>query len=204
MKGKGKKTDHAAAPKGTARPRPRTRKAASDQAGAKATEAQAARRVEELLRIRLDGAELWDVREYVREKVAAKDPVWGSRLLSDSQIYRYLQRVDELIAESCKVGRKRLFRRHLAQRRALYARALQTGELRTALAVLRDEATLEGLYPPQKIAPTNPQGDAPYEPGTLTDAERAAALDRLYASLGPGTGSAAAGQPAGAAGSLLG
>ena len=36
------------------------------------------------------------------------------------------------------------------QRRALYARALKTSDVRTALLVLRDEAALEGLYPSVK------------------------------------------------------
>src|SRR5437899_1584257 len=99
----------------------------------RATETQARQRVEELLRIRLDGAELWDIREYVREKVEANDPVWGDVALSDSQLYRYLERVDELIAESCRAGRKTMLRRHLAQRRAIYARAVNAGDYRTAL-----------------------------------------------------------------------
>lgn len=110
------------------------------------------------MRIRLDGAEIWDVREYVREKVAAKDPVWGKRMLSDSQLYRYLQGVDELIAESCKGERPKLFDRHLAQRRALYGRAVNTGDLRTALSVLRDEAELLQLYPPRKTELTGKDG----------------------------------------------
>jgi hypothetical protein len=113
----------------------------------KATAAQIAARVEELLRIRLDGAELWDIREYVREKVAAKDPVWGDKLPSDSQLYRYLEKVDEQIADSCRDSRRKLIRRHLAQRRNLYAKAVSQGDLRTALAVARDEAELQALYP---------------------------------------------------------
>jgi hypothetical protein len=112
----------------------------------KATEAQVRQRVEELLRIRLDGAELWDICEYVREKVEANDPVWGDTPLSKSQIYRYLEKVDEQIAESCKGARKKLFRIHLAQRRNLYARAVNAADYRTALAILRDEADLLCLY----------------------------------------------------------
>jgi hypothetical protein len=48
-------------------------------------------------------------------------------------------------------SRKKLLRRHLAQRRTLYARAVNNGELRTALAVARDEAELLGLYPARQI-----------------------------------------------------
>ncbi len=111
-----------------------------------ATDAQVNGRVEEVLRIRLDGAELWDIREYVREKVEKKDPVWGEHMLSDSQLYRYIRRANAMIAESCKPSRKRVVQRHLAQRRALFGRCINSGDYRTALAVLRDEAELLLLY----------------------------------------------------------
>ena len=44
--------------------------------------------------------------------------------------------------------------------RDLYARAVTTGEIRTALACLQDEADLLGLYPPKKVAPTDPTGNS--------------------------------------------
>ena len=116
----------------------------------KPTKAQVRQRIEEVLRIRLDGAELWDVREYVREKEQEDGSPWklagGAKPLSDSQLYRYLARADKLVAESCRASRKKLLRRHLAQRRNLYAKALSQGDIRAALAVLRDEAELLRLY----------------------------------------------------------
>jgi hypothetical protein len=166
----------------------------------RATKAQVGARVEEILRIKLDGAEIWDLREYVKEKVEAKDPLWGDSPLSDMTLYRYARLADELIAESCRGGRKRLLRRHLAQRRNLFAKAVSAGDYRTALAVAKDEAELQGLYPPKKVAPTTPDGDAEYGAG-LTDAERAAALRALYARMGrrggatPPNGEAHAGGP---------
>jgi hypothetical protein len=51
------------------------------------------------------------------------------------------------LAEAINRDQRQLLGRHLMQRRALYARALKTSDVRTALNVLRDEATLEGLYP---------------------------------------------------------
>ena len=39
---------------------------------------------------------------------------------------------------------------------------MKANDLRTALQVLRDEANLEGLYPPTKFAPTTPDGKHPY------------------------------------------
>jgi hypothetical protein len=62
-------------------------------------------------------------------------------------IYRYQQRADRLIHESREPSRKRIFRRHLAQRKRLYSRAITTGDLRTALAVLDSEAKLCALFP---------------------------------------------------------
>jgi hypothetical protein len=121
---------------------------------AKPTKAQVEARVSEILRIRLDGAEIWDVREYVREKEQEDGSPWklpeGAKPLSDSQLWRYIARADKLIAESCRASRKKLLRRHLAQRRNLYARAVNAGDYRAALAAARDEAELLGLYPARR------------------------------------------------------
>src|SRR5262245_10990160 len=112
------------------------------------------RRVEDLLRIRLDGAEWWDVREFVREKEGEEGSAWqlgpGATPLSDSQIRRLLAKADGAVEASHMRSRRKLLRRHLAQRRNLYAKAVLAGDLRTALACLRDEAELRGLYPPKK------------------------------------------------------
>lgn len=117
----------------------------------KAGKARITQRVEEILRIRLDGAEFWDIRQYVREKEAAGEEPWdlpdGGKPISDSQLWRYMRRADLLVRESCAVARKQLLRDHLAKRRALYARAVNAGDFRTALAVLRDLAEMQRLYP---------------------------------------------------------
>jgi hypothetical protein len=131
---------------------------------AKATTALVARRIEEVLRIRLDGAEFWDVREYAREKEAEAGSAWellpGGKPLSDGQLWRYVSRADKLIAESCLARGKKMLRRHLGQRRNLYAKAISQGDVRTALAVLSDEAKLLGLYPPAKMEHTGAKGEA--------------------------------------------
>jgi hypothetical protein len=117
----------------------------------RATEAQIAARTEEVLRIRLDGAEFWDLREYAREKEKEEGSAWflaeGEPPMSDGQLRRYAQWADDLIAESCREEREATVRRHLAQRRNLYARAVNKGDERTALSVLCDEAKLLDLYP---------------------------------------------------------
>jgi len=58
--------------------------------------------------------------------------------------------------------------------------------LELALHALADLRKVWGVDEPKKIAPTTPDGKLPYAP--LTDAERRAALARLYASVGAGSG----------------
>ena len=128
----------------------------------KPTKAQVQLRTEEILRIRLDGAEFWDVREYVREKEQEEGSVWqlpeGGKPLSDPTLWRYIGLADELVKASCLSSRKKLLRRHLAQRRNLFAKAVSAGDYRTALAVAKDEAELQGLYPPTKVSADEPEG----------------------------------------------
>ncbi len=118
---------------------------------ARADKALVARRVNDLLRIRLDGAERWDVCDYVRQKEAEEGSAWhvgkDGTPLSDSQIWRYLQRADQEIERSFERSRKRLIRRHVAQLRHLYARAATNGELSVARAILRDLAEIQRLMP---------------------------------------------------------
>lgn len=154
-------------------------------------EASAARirlRVEELLRIRLDGAEFWDCQEYVREQTSSKDEavtkVWGKTMLSQATIYRYLEQVDALIEESCKEKRRQLFRKHLAKRRNLHAKAVLAGDYRTALAVLKDEAEMLRFYGPKKLEMTGKHG-APLYP---TLEEMVAALAKGDQGGGPADG----------------
>jgi hypothetical protein len=128
----------------------------------KATAATIRARVDDILRILLDGAEPWDVRQYVAEKEAAGEPPWtvpeGGKPLSERQLRRYCARADKLLGESCRTNRKKLIRRHMAQRRSLYARAVSKGDERTALAVLRDLAELQDLYPARKTEVTGKGG----------------------------------------------
>lgn len=108
-------------------------------------------RIEEVLRIRLDGAEFWDVCQYVSEKEKEPGSPWclgkGEEPHCERTIHRYIAGADKRIHESCAAERPALIEFHLAKRRAIYARAVAQGDLRSALAVLKDEAELLGLYP---------------------------------------------------------
>jgi hypothetical protein len=103
----------------------------------KSDTAEVARRVEEVLRIRLDGAQFHDVVQYAAEKG------WG---VEERQIRTYIARADDLLVERLEKKRRRVVARHLAQWEALYARAVNAADYRTALAVLTDAAKLQGLY----------------------------------------------------------
>lgn len=105
--------------------------------GKKATNAVISQRVEEVLAIRIDGAQLHDIRRYASENG------WG---VSDRQLERYIEKADTLLVERRQRKVSRLRAMHIARRESLYARALQAADYRTALAVLQDEAKLQELY----------------------------------------------------------
>ena len=153
------------------------------------TKAQVEARVTEIVRIRLDGAEIWDVREYVREKEQEGGSPWqlaeGQKPLSDSQLWRYIARADKEVAASCRASRKRLLRRHLAQRRNLFAKAVSAGDYRAALAAAESEAKLQGLFDvpacPAEVEPiTTPEDALRLVASALADL-RAGRLDRKTA-----------------------
>jgi hypothetical protein len=118
----------------------------------RANKALAEARTEEIAHVVLDGA-VWplDLCELVRQKETEKESLWyvkrGEKPLSRSQIYRYALRAEKLIAESCRTSRKRLLRLHVAQRRRLYARAVNTADWGTALRIKDSEAKLLDLFP---------------------------------------------------------
>jgi hypothetical protein len=134
----------------------------------KSTKAVVARRVSAVLMLRLGGAEFPDIREYAN----APEQGWD---VSDSQLWRYVRAADALCKDYFDARAEHLLNRHLLQRRTLYAHAMGAGDFRTALAVLQDEAKLEGLYPPTKVAPTTPDGQQAWAPALegLSDDELA-------------------------------
>jgi hypothetical protein len=103
----------------------------------KSDTAEVAKRVEEVLRIRLDGAQLHDIVQYASEKG------WA---ISDRQVSTYIRRADDLLVKRQEKSRRRLLARHLAQREALFARAVNAADLRTALAIADSTAKLQGLF----------------------------------------------------------
>jgi hypothetical protein len=155
------------------------------------------RRVEQVYKMLLGGATFPDIREFG----CAPEQQWD---VSDTQIRRYMTAAHQLIRERFEAKADYSFNRHMLRREQLFAHAMGAGDFGTALRVLQDEAKLEGLYPPTKIAPTNPEGDKPYDSVTLTEAERLAALQNLRAQVGAPDGGASADGADDPGGSLLG
>jgi hypothetical protein len=115
------------------------------------------KRVEEVFKLRLGGAEFADILQYA----SAPEQNWN---VSERQIWNYVAAADQLVKERFDARAEHLLNRHLLQRRQLFAHAMGAGDFRTALTVLQDEAKLEGLYPATKIAPTTPDGQQPWAP----------------------------------------
>lgn len=110
----------------------------------RANEAEIAARVQEVIVCRLNGASFHDLQALATERG------WSC---SERTLWRYVQLADRQLAKHFEEDRATLFRRHVLQRRRLYALAIQDGDIRTALAVARDEATLFNLYPTPRTDP---------------------------------------------------
>jgi hypothetical protein len=117
------------------------------------TKTELARRVEAVLQLRLLSAEFYDIR---REAERLK---WN---VSDAQLWRYVAKADEAIAQALEKDRGKLIGRAIAQRQALYARCMATADYSTAARILADRDKLLGLYPAEKKEVTGKDG-APME-----------------------------------------
>jgi hypothetical protein len=104
----------------------------------RATKREVCERIAEVCKLVLLGAEASDLRECASEKG------WN---ISTAQLRRYHQHALKKFARQIDKNIDRNFARHFLQRRALYARAMESGDWRTALAIAKDEAELLGLYP---------------------------------------------------------
>jgi hypothetical protein len=94
-------------------------------------------RVKEVLRIRIDGAQLHDVIDYAAEKA------WSA---TEEECAALIRAADNLLVRRQDRSRKRITARHIAQREALYARALNGADYGTSVRILGEIAKLQGLY----------------------------------------------------------
>ncbi len=88
-------------------------------------------RVQEVLRLTLAGAEFPEIRQHATQQG------WE---VSDRQIRRYMEAAYRHFSKMTIRDVEQLLGRHIMQRRSLFARALKNNDLRTALAILQDEA----------------------------------------------------------------
>jgi hypothetical protein len=116
----------------------------------KPTNAIVRRRLEQLLRIRLRGAQFADVRQFADEADPETGRPWltkEGKPISDRQLKRYCQQSDQLLDKHLEKNFQMLFNRHRGRCQELYALALESGDIRGALAVAQEEARLLNLYP---------------------------------------------------------
>jgi hypothetical protein len=161
----------------------------------KSTQATVKQRVSEVLRLRLLGAEFYDIVQHASENG------WG---VGERQLWNYIAKADDLLEASLETDRDKLLRRHVAQRQALFARAMSVSDYGNARAVLKDLAELLGLYPAKRHELTGKDGGAlqTHNLVSLTDEQRAAGVAALLARVGtagPGPDLAQPGDPAGPA-----
>lgn len=109
--------------------------------GKKANPIVIQQRVTELLSMRLAGAQWHDVIQHAEEEN------WN---VSERQLCRYINKVDKLLAVKMEDTREKIFNRHLACRRTVYAKAMQAGDLQAALKALDSEAKMLGLNPEER------------------------------------------------------
>lgn len=116
-----------------------------EQPKKKSDKTTVSQRIEEVLELRLRGSEYHDIVHYGSQKG------WG---VTGRQIRKYIRKADELLTERLERRRRLLIGRHVAQRQSLYALALSiaanSGDCRSALAILDSEAKLRGLFPDTK------------------------------------------------------
>jgi hypothetical protein len=104
----------------------------------KSDNATIARRVDEIFRLRIDGAKRQTILRYTSENG------WG---VSERQIETYIRRADEMLTKRREKNRELTFALHLARRERLYAEAVKAKDYRIALAILDSDAKLCNLFP---------------------------------------------------------
>jgi hypothetical protein len=131
----------------------------SDRPFSKATDAEITARVDEVLNLMLAGASRADILRYSSETSEPGQPgtvrPWG---VTTRQIENYMARAHDLLEAQAEKDRDKLYRLHMARRETLYARAVSSGDIRSAHAVLRDTDEMLNLYPAKAVEITGKDG----------------------------------------------
>lgn len=115
----------------------------------KAPPAVTPERVETVLRLRLDGAQFHDLRQFAADAspdgtAARGGPPWQ---VGDDDLWELIGKADDLLVGRAESNRARAYAVAVARREALYARAVNAGDYAAALGCLKDIAQLQGTYP---------------------------------------------------------
>lgn len=123
-------------------------------------------RIAYIMKMRLAGAEWYDLIKLVNANSdEPREPLpdgpgaepWN---VSRRTMERYVQLANRWMVKYADRDREATIVRHVAQRRALFNNAVDTGDYRLALSVLDSEAKLLGLYPKNPSAMTDEEIDA--------------------------------------------
>ena len=118
------------------------------------------------------------IREAVRQFGVQERTAWDDL----AEVYRRWRAVGT--DGRAKMHAAASFDKAVLRREMLFRKAWLANQLSVALAVEKDRCELEGLYPPRKVAPTNPEGDEEYGPTPLSVEERKAIITAFFARLG--------------------
>lgn len=111
--------------------------------------AETAARVEKILALRLDGAQFHDLHTYANDPSAEAaegrgGPPWN---LDAPALWELIHRADDILVARVETKRGRAVALQLARRDTLYLRSINAGDYAVALSILRDQATILGMYP---------------------------------------------------------
>jgi hypothetical protein len=109
----------------------------------RSTKAETEARVEEVYRLLLGGATYPDVRDYA----AAPERNWQ---VSETSLRRYMTSAYRKMRQRWETRAEHSFARAMLRRETLFAHCVAAGDFQGALAVLKDQARLEGHYPDER------------------------------------------------------
>lgn len=145
----------------------------------KATAGQVAKRTHEVKLLILSGAARYEIIRYASENR------WR---LTDRQIDTYIARASDMIHQELEPENKQALELSLSRHRMLFSRALEQGDVRTALAVLASEARLRRLIGDTNGSSQSSDGSSSTASGTTNGTASAAgngtgAIATLFAEL---------------------
>lgn len=115
-------------------------------------------RIQEIVQIKLDGAQRWDILQYVAEKTATgadgkppQEPWKTRRAIAERTVDNYIAEANRRIVAALRAMEPDHFAQGLMKRHALYARAVNSGDINAALSILKDLSALKDEYPAKKI-----------------------------------------------------